>query len=241
MKAVILAAGASKRLHPATVDLPKCLLDINGSTLLDHQLRTLESLDIREITLVVGFKQEAIKSVIKERWSSLNIRYSENPDFANTNTIYSLWLARDFLKDGFLYFNADVLCHKDVVKRLIDSEHDTCLAIDIKDCDEEEVKVILDDEKRVLHIGKDISIKDAVGEYIGVSKHGGASNALFLKKLNEYVHAGKKNLYFESALKDVVKSNAAYTVDISDLPFIEIDFPEDLETARNVVAKELFG
>ena len=241
MKAVILAAGASKRLHPATVDLPKCLLDINGSTLLDHQLRTLESLDIREITLVVGFKQEAIKSVIKERWSSLNIRYSENPDFATTNTIYSLWLARDFLKEDFLYFNADVLCHKDVVKRLIDSEHDTCLAIDIKDCGEEEVKVILDDDDRVLHIGKDISIKEAVGEYTGVSKHGKASNELFLKTLNEYIHAGKKNLYFESVLNDVVKSNAAYTADISDLPFIEIDFPEDLETAKNVVAKELFG
>lgn len=152
MKAVILAAGASKRLHPAMVDLPKCLLDINGSTLLDHQLGTIRSLDIREIILVVGFKQEAIKSVIKERWSSLNVRYIENSDFAATNTIYSLWLVRDFLKDDFLYFNADVLCHK-----------------------------------------------------------------------------------------DVAKSNAAYSVDISDSPFIEIDFPEDLETARNVVAKELFG
>jgi len=241
MRAVILAAGASKRLYPATVDLPKCLLDINGSTLLDHQLRTLKSLNIREINLVVGFKQEAIKSVIKERWSSLNITYTENPNFATTNTIYSLWLARDFLKEDFLYFNGDVLCHKDVVKRLIDSEHDTCLALDIKDCGEEEVKIILDDEDKVLHIGKDISIKDAVGEYTGVSKHGKASNALFLKTLNEFIHAGKKNLYFESVLNDVVKSNAAYTEDISDLPFIEIDFPEDLETAKNVVAKELFG
>ena len=240
MKAIILAAGASKRLLPETESTPKCLLNINGRTLLDHQLGILKSLGIIEIILVVGFKQEAIKSAIKERWSSLSITYIENPDFSVTNTIYSLWLARKFLKDEFLYFNADVLCHRDVVKRLIDSEHETCMAIDIKKCGEEEVKVILDGEDRVLHIGKEISISDAAGEYIGISKHGKSSNVLFLKNLNEYVAAGEKSQYFESALKGAVKSHRVFTVDISDLPCIEIDFPEDLEIARNVVAKKLF-
>lgn len=240
MKAIILAAGASKRLLPATENIPKCLLDINGGTLLDHQLKILNSLDIKEIILVVGFKQAAIKSMIQERWSSLNITYIENPDFSVTNTIYSLWLAREFLKEEFLYFNADVLCHRDVVKRLIDSEHETCMAIDKKKCGEEEVKVILDGEDRVLHIGKGISINDAAGEYIGISKHGKSTNILFLKSLNEYVASGEKSQYFESALGDVVKSNGVFIVDISDLPCIEIDFPEDLEIARNVVAKELF-
>jgi len=240
MKAIILAAGASKRLLPATENTPKCLLDINGGTLLDHQLGILNSLNINEIILVVGFKQSAIKSVIQERWSSLKITYIDNPDFSVTNTIYSLWLAREFLEDEFLYFNADVLCHRDVVKRLIDSEYETCMAVDIKKCGEEEVKVTLDGDNRVLHIGKDIPISDAAGEYIGISKHGENSNLLFLKNLNELIAAGEKNLYFESALKLAVKSNGVFMVDISDLPCIEIDFPEDLEIARNIVAKELF-
>ena len=104
MKAVILAAGESKRLHPYTLNMPKCLLEIGGKTIIGHQIESLKRNGINEITIVTGFCNEKLKRTLGEGFSFIH-----NKDFKNTSSIYSLWLAKEnLLGNSFVILNSDV-------------------------------------------------------------------------------------------------------------------------------------
>ncbi len=105
MKAIILAAGKGTRLDGTAVK-PKCLVEIGGLTLLQRQVESLRELNIERIVLVIGFGAESIR---KECDS--DISFVENIHFAQTSSLYSLWLAREHLAEGFVVLNSDVLFH----------------------------------------------------------------------------------------------------------------------------------
>jgi len=235
MKAILLAAGASRRLMPLTKYLPKCLIKIGDKTILEHQLDAIDYAGIKNAVLVVGYLKEMIQDFIGKSYRGINnITYIENPDYATTNTIYSLYLTKDeFLNQDFIYFNADVLFHKDIVKLLIDHNGNNVLAVDRKKCGEEEVKYQTDGNKRIIKLGKYIPTDIAEGEFIGVAKFGKAVSKYFIDALEYYSLKGEKNLFFEKAVEDILDKDIFFPIDISDIPNIEIDFPEDLEMANN--------
>src|SRR5688500_19794711 len=105
MKAIILAAGKGTRLDGAAVK-PKCLVEVGGETLLQRQIETLKSLDVREIVIVVGFGADSIRQACGDE-----ITFVENERFAETSSLYSLWLAREHVRDGFVVLNSGELFH----------------------------------------------------------------------------------------------------------------------------------
>lgn len=239
-KAIILNAGEGKRLRPLTEFMPKCLLKLNEITILEHQLANLAEYDIKEVVIVVGYRANQIFQKIKGENFGLDVRFIQNPIFDKTNTVYSLWLARDEIKTDFIYLNGDVVFNKNVLKRLMDAGYDTCLAVDEKNVGEEEVKVQLVSNK-VKAIGKDIDPSKAQGEFVGIAKFSQKFNLLFTEKLDEVVREGKINAFFEVALDRTLKHCDVYAVDVSDLPCLEIDSSEDFNAARNIylrIAKE---
>ena len=127
MKAIILAAGKGTRLDGAAVK-PKCLVEIGGSTLLERQIETLRDANIRQIVVVVGFGAESIRAACDSE-----ISFVENTRFATTSSMYSLWLAREHLLDGFVVLNSDVLFHPELLTRLLTAPHDDALLIDFVD------------------------------------------------------------------------------------------------------------
>ncbi len=237
MKAVILVAGVSRRLYPSTKDLPKCLLPVAGSTILEYQLSTLQEAGIRDITLVLGYRREQIIEVAQSGFPGINFTFIVNHHFFETNTAYSLWLAGEQFKGhDFYYLNGDVLYVPELIKRLEQSGFANSLAVEVKTCGDEEVKVITDGEGRVRDIGKEIDPRVALGEFIGVAKFSRDITVAFHEALSEIVSAGLNSAYFEFALKQIAGSHALNAVDVSDLPCIEVDFPEDLEKAREMAA-----
>ncbi|MFX0197196.1 MAG: phosphocholine cytidylyltransferase family protein, partial [Candidatus Hodarchaeota archaeon] len=156
--------------------------------------------------------------------------------YYKTNTVYSLWLVRNEIKKDFVYLNGDVLFHKDVLNRLINSKYDNCLAIDKKDVGEEEVKVKLL-LSVVKAIGKKIERSKAQGEFIGIAKFSQRFNELFIMKLDEVVRESKITAFFEVALNRALKDYDIYAVDVSDLPCIEIDSHEDFNLAKSIYLK----
>jgi len=89
MKAIILAAGASKRMMFLTANLPKCLLKIGDKSIIEHQIASLHHYGLDEIVVVTGFCEDKIKETCGD-----SVRYISNPIFGKTNSIYSLWLAK---------------------------------------------------------------------------------------------------------------------------------------------------
>ena len=235
MRAIILAAGRGRRLEASGWTAPKCLLPVGGTTILDNMLDALAAHGVKDLVLVVGYRQEEIRQHLAAR--GLDPAYVQNPAFADTNTINSLWRAREFMDTDFLYFNADVLFHPDVLARLL-AAPGSRLAVDKKKCGDEEVKVVLDGGSRVRRIGKALDPALCAGEFIGIAKFAADDNPAFVRALTRRnVERGEVKLFFEAAVDDVLDSRPMLAVDVSDLPAIEVDYPEDWKAAQALAAR----
>ncbi|CAH2029923.1 phosphocholine cytidylyltransferase family protein [Trichlorobacter ammonificans] len=238
MKAIILNAGKGGRLGSLTDDRPKCLVEVGGRPILDFQLDALRLGGVRELVLVVGYRDAMIRDYL-QRYPEFTVTWIDNPDYADTNTAYSLWLARHEMTEDFLYLNGDVLFHPELIRRLLAAPAASPLAVERKRCGEEEVKVLLAGT-RITAIGKEIPPAEAYGEFIGVARFAGAIGPLFGATLAGVVERDRllKN-YFETAVDRMLDKAPFTALDISDLPCIEIDFPEDLERAETVILPSL--
>ena len=233
MKAIILAAGIGRRLAAAGWDMPKCLLPFGDTTLIDNMLKSLTDNGIEEAAIVVGYKKETVKKAASAH--PLKLTFFENPDYENTNTINSLWRAAEFADDDIVYFNADILFDRRVVG-LLARQRDSALAVDRKLCGQEEVKVILDDNDRVLRIGKAFNPADCAGEFTGIAVFRKGIWPDFkdaLRYFNE--DTGERNLFFEAAVDRICDKHVIRAVDVSRYTVIEIDTPEDLQAATKKV------
>src|SRR5437899_7846645 len=122
MRGIILAAGKGSRLNGAAGSLPKCLLRIGGMTLIERQIRSLRSVGIGEIAVVVGCESGLVRHACGS-----SVRFVENVRFAETNSLFSLWLARPLLADGFVVMNCDVLFHPQLLVDLVTARFDVAL------------------------------------------------------------------------------------------------------------------
>ncbi len=241
MKALILAAGVSRRLYPITYNKPKCLLVIGGKPIINHQLNAIEKVGIKEVIVVVGYYREAIISHLTQSFPDMNFHFIVNHHHFETNTAYSLSLCREKINGkSFILMNGDVLYPAEVLQAVIQSEKKTILAVDIKPCGREEVKVIEGNENRIVAIGKELIEDNALGEFIGVAKFSNSFSFAFMESLETLVRAGGNADYFEAAIHPLLNIHEVYYTDVSALPCIEIDFAEDLDEAHQLVKSSHF-
>ncbi len=234
MKAIILAAGKGGRLAPHTDSRPKCLVQVDGKAILDYQLEALEAAGVEDVVIVTGYRKEMVAEHLRHR-KVASFTLIENELYGETNTAYSLWLARHEMTDGFLYLNGDVLIHPEIIRRLAGSTAPEALAMERKTCGEEEVKATLDGV-RVTALSKTVPPSEAYGEFIGIAKFSRRFGPSFRAALEEVIEEDRLlTVYFEAALERLLEHHTLTAVDITDLPAIEIDFPEDLSRAENEV------
>ena len=130
MQAIILAAGQGSRLRPLTDHCPKCLVQVHGKPMLQHQLEALCDAGIRECVIVVGHRGQQVRDTFGPRFRSLRITYVENKFFEVTNNIYSLWLARHEINDDMLLLEADVIFEPELLSDLIDLRCENAAVVD---------------------------------------------------------------------------------------------------------------
>ena len=234
MKAFILAAGVSRRLYPHTYDIPKCLLKVSGKPIIHYQLEALEDLGVQDITMVVGYHREMLITNVRKFFPNLNFNFVINHHYFETNTAYSIHVARESLTSINLLMNADVIYPKDLLNKVYSSEYETVLAVEIKACGKEEVKVIDGGQNKVVAIGKDLIEEQCLGEFIGVAKLSKDFVELFTRSISDLIQAGGKNDYFEAGIQPLLQKTDVHYIDISEYPCLEIDFIEDLESAREL-------
>lgn len=231
MKALILASGVGKRLYPLTKDKPKALLEIGGKTLLERHIQNLNNCGISDVVIVVGCFADKI-----EQACGAGIKYIYNPFDEISNNLISVWLARSEIRDGFILIYADVLYDNQILRKLLTVEADICIGVDKKDrCLKEDMKVKVHDGF-VAEINKTMIISKAYGEYIGMVKFSNNGARLLIDSLEEIVREGDLSLWFASALQRLIdKGNRIQACLTENKPWIEIDFPEDLERARTEI------
>ena len=236
MRAIILAAGKGKRLDTISGAYPKCLLEVGGVSLIERQIQILRAAGLDKITVVIGFGAEYVRE-----HCGPEISYVENELHAETNSLYSLWLTRDLLADGFVVLNADVLFHEQMLIDLLSSDHEDALLISYQPratLGEEEMKVKVQ-HGRVVDISKQMDPAEADGENVGIVKFGPAGAALLVEKMNELVAAGNRKAWAPQAFFEFAAARPLYAISTNNHPWIEIDFPEDYARAVEEVVPEL--
>ncbi len=231
MKAIILAAGKGTRLDGAAVK-PKCLVEVGGLTLLQRQIETLRSLNVNEIVIVIGFGADSIRAECGS-----GISFVENTRFAETSSLYSLWLAREHLADGFVVLNSDVLFHPRMLADLLESDRDDALLISDTDPNplgDEEMKVKVR-EQRVVAISKDMDPLEADGENVGIVKFSASGARLLVEYMNSLIESGAVKDWAPRAFLEFARRHPLHALSTRGLPWIEIDFPEDYQRAVNEV------
>ena len=234
MKAFILAAGVSRRLYPHTYDIPKCLLEVGGKPIIHYQLDALKNLGVTDITMIVGYHREMLMINVEKNFPDLNFNFVINHHYFETNTAYSIHIGRDKLDSQVLLMNADVIYPKALLEKVFSSSYKTVLAVDIKSCGKEEVKVIDGGQNKIVAIGKDLIEEQCLGEFIGVAKLSKDFVDIFRRSISDLIDAGGKNDYFEAGIQPLLDKVDTHFIDISEYPCLEIDFLEDLESAREL-------
>jgi choline kinase len=235
LQVIVLAAGKGTRLDGAAVK-PKCLVDVGGSTLLHRQIDTLRSLDVRDIVVVVGFGADSIREECDDE-----ISFVENAKFAETSSMYSLWLAREHLTEGFVVLNCDVLFHPQLLADLLESEHDDALLLSDTDAGpmgDEEMKVKVQNQL-VVDISKEMDPLDADGENVGIVKFSAAGARLLIEYMDALIGSGELKHWAPRAFLEFACNHPLHALSTRGLPWIEIDFPEDYRRAVDEVLPQI--
>ena len=240
MRGIILAAGKGSRLNGTIGDKPKCLLRVGGRTLVERQIDALRSIGIDDIAVVVGCQADSVRRVCGP-----TIAYIENTRYAQTNSMYSLWMARPLLYDGFVVMNCDVLFHPQMLDDLVTARHEDALLIAYQDADaepfgDEEMKIRVR-RGRVAAISKTMSADEADGENVGVVKFGRDGARLLAAILEQRVAAGGLKDWAPRAFADFAERRPLHAVGTRGYPWTEIDFPEDYERAVREILPAIEG
>jgi choline kinase len=242
MKAVILAAGQGTRIRAVHGEHPKCLIEVDDKTILDHQIDGLLRAGIETIAIVVGYEKQQIMRHVHGRIGRRRmpkIEFIENPAFAITNNIYSLLLARDWIGgDGFVCLNADVIFDPQVLISAVKTDSPVSMIVD-REWRDETMKVIISNG-RVVRMSKKISKQEFSGTYIGITVFDQAVNALFFARMQNLVEAGRVNEFFNVAVQELVDEGlrVGFTT-TAGAPWAEIDDPLDLTFAQQNVFPQL--
>lgn len=232
--AIILAAGHGSRMGALTAERPKALLEVAGYSLIDRQIDALTISGIRNITVVTGYKHDRLHEHLGTR-----VSYVHNERYSKSNSLYSLWLARDVLRQGAVVMNSDILVSPVLIARLLGTPARDAALIDPRDdMGEEEMKVRLLNGF-VAEFSKDMPVESAHGENVGILKFSREGGTRLARHLETLVHIGMTNAWAPLAFGALAREWPLVAVSTHGIPWTEIDFPEDLARAEQVVAPQL--
>lgn len=238
MKAIILAAGRGTRLLPLTKNTPKPLLDIGeGQTIIENQLNAIiDCGNISEVIYVIGYRAEQVEAKMRA-YNNIPVKYLYNPFYETTNNFISIWMAIHEMTEDFVIINGDDIFKPNVLRGLLDepNENNITLVTSKKDqYAEEDMKVTCKDS-HLLKVSKDIPVKEATGESIGMMRFVDKGVKIMLDTINSMVRDEEtKNLFYLAVIQKIIDSGIpVFHCECSNSDWAEIDFHPDLNFIRN--------
>ncbi len=251
MISVILSAGMGTRLMPLTKEIPKTLLEINSTTLLERMIRNCIREGISKFIVIVGYNMDKVVDLcpkIAEKYG-VEIKTMANEDYEVTNTSVSTFIASRYIEknpEDFILINGDNVVDPEIISRIVKCKNSAMIIDNYKQLNEESFKLIIDGEKynedrsishgTINSIGKDLDIPSSTGEFIGVSKVISEDICEFNEILSGLIEENPQN-YYDFAYEELSKIRTIDFVLTNGLKWTEIDDHDDWENAKILVGE----
>jgi choline kinase len=244
-----LAAGEGNRLRPLTNEKPKCMVELFGKSLIEHQINAYTACDISDINVVTGFRSDSI--------TISNVRYFKNEQYERTNMVESLFCAEEILNGDVIISYGDIIFEKNVLKQLIQSDNDFSVIIDKNWQDYWSIRsknplvdlesLKLDSKDNIISIGQKVKkLEEIQGQYIGLMKFSGKG----VNILKDFYHECKKisekkpnplndsSPFEKSFMTDLLQGLINSNYQLHSVPihggWLELDTIEDFETYQKL-------
>nr|WP_296008714.1 aminotransferase class I/II-fold pyridoxal phosphate-dependent enzyme [uncultured Blautia sp.] len=246
MQAIILAAGMGKRLKELTSNATKCMVEVNGVTMIERMLSQLEQLKLNRIVVVVGYEGEKLMKYIDTLKIHTPIVYVNNEIYYKTNNIYSLFMAKDYLvEDDTLLLESDLIFEDAVLKRLLDNPYPSLALVAKFESWMDGTVVTLDEEDNIKNfLGKKDFVFEDIPKYyktVNIYKFSKSfSNSHYVPFLEVYSKALGNNEYYEQVLKVItlLDKPEIKAERLGHEAWYEIDDVQDLNIAESIFAKK---
>ena len=243
-RAVLLVAGRGTRLGDITKERPKCLVEVAGLSILERALDALAESGVEHIVLVVGFHAEQVVAAVGHEYRGMRVTYVDNTRYAETNTSYSLWLAREHLDRPLFLIEGDIVFEDAIVKRMIRVTEDESVWAAIPVAPDRDEGILLE-ETDDGHIGRVERILEAPDRPPHLS-HKCAGIQLLTRdlalamagRLDRAVQEGEIRKFADLLLADLIPENPVRLCSVEGTRWSEIDDAADLETAHEVFVSE---
>lgn len=229
MQAIILAAGIGSRLTSVTGGISKALIEIGGRPLIHHQLEALADHGIGPVLVILGHQADDVAAAIGNRAETIvNERYAE------TNSVYSLWLAREWITGPFILLNCDLLFDPRILDHLLATPGNALVYDSTSSRGREQTKVAIR-RGRVVDIGKDLPPASARGESLGLLKFDAEGGRALIETADHLVQDGVDDAWVIEATRGICARVDLRATNVAGEAWTEIDFPYDLDVARREV------
>lgn len=246
MKAIILAAGMGSRLKALTKDNPKCMVKVNGETLIERVLSQLDKCNLEEIILVLGYKKEVLKEYINNLKIKTKVSYIDNDIYDKTNNIYSLYMAKEeMLKNDILLLESDLIFNDSILKNLTADTNKNMAVIASYEPWMDGTCVKLDSENNIIDFvtSKKFDFNNTKDLYktVNVYKFSKEFNKCYIKFLEAYLSSNGENQYYETVLEtmiNVLPNELKGFVLNDNQKWYEIDDKQDLDIAESIFSSD---
>ncbi len=235
MKALILNSGLGKRMGSLTHHFPKCMTEIQGDeTILSRQLKSLVNVGIRNVIITTGYFNDILSDYVSSLNLPLCVEYVNNPLYAQTNYIYSIYLARISLQDDLILMHGDLVYDQAILQEIIESKDSLMCVSSSLALPEKDFKAVIE-EGRIVQVG--INCFDQAMAAQPLYKLKLKDWLPWLNEINCFCEEDHTSVYAEDAFNQISRSIALFPYDVKDRLCGEIDNPTDLKNIREKIER----
>lgn len=228
-----MAAGVGRRLQALNINKPKCLITVQNETLIRRSVNLLVNKGISDITVIVGFMADLIRNELNN-----DVAYFENPDFQSTNSIKSLWYAKDLLEDNVLLLNGDLYYEHGILDYAINQTNPVVMLADSTRIDNADYRFSFSGDQ-INQFGKHLTNHETDGEYVGIVRIDQSFIKTFKQALEEMITSGKSNIWWEEVLYSFIEKRIPiHYFDVAGTFWSEVDNLQDYNYLKNWIKNQ---
>lgn len=231
MRAILINAGQGSRLLPLTLHTPKCLVEVNGRSILDHQIEALQAAGVPRIEVVGGYRAGQIREHLQRHHDPARVALTINPFWSVSSSIGSVWAVREYLDEPFVLVNGDTIFDPTVFQQaLADMRPGVNLVVEPVRRPEHDDMLVQVRDARVVAVGKQLAPAEVTHRSLGIVLSPDRRGGQYLNALRSVIEAeGGFNAYHHGVIDQLARTTGVTAIENRNGLWREVDRPEDIE------------